>query len=100
MQVMRFLVHLGCSDDVAIPRQTTVREDMFGNVFRVLLRRLHPHPSGTACTRRPVQRTALRARARSIVASAHAERAAKNDAFGLRRLCEEVRRKKGAATRG
>ena len=50
--------------------------------------------------RRPVQRTALKARVRSAVASARAKRVAKNYAFGLRKVCEEVRRKKGAATRG
>ena len=50
--------------------------------------------------RRPVQRTALKARVRSVVASARAKRVAKNYAFGLRKVCEEVRRKKGAATRG
>ena len=37
---------------------------------------------------------------RSVVASARAKRVAKNYAFGLRKVCEEVRRKKGAATRG
>ena len=50
--------------------------------------------------RRPVQRTALKARVRSIVASGSAKLVAKNYAFGLRKVCEEVRRKKGAATRG
>ena len=50
--------------------------------------------------RRPVQRTALKARVRSVVAPARAKRVAKNYAFGLRKVCEEVRRKKGAATRG
>ena len=50
--------------------------------------------------RRPVQRTALKARARNVVASARAMRVAKNYALGLRKVFEEVRRKKGAATRG
>ena len=50
--------------------------------------------------RRPVQRTALKARVRSLMASARAKRVAKNYAFGLRRVCDEVRSKKGAATRG
>ena len=50
--------------------------------------------------RRPVQRAALKARARSVVTSARAKTVAKNYAFGLRKVCEEVRRKKGAATRG
>ena len=36
---------------------------------------------------------------RSIVASGSAKLVAKNYAFGLRKVCEEVRRKKGAATR-
>ena len=52
----------------------TIREDVFGNGFRVGVR--------------------------SVVASARAKRVAKNYAFGLRKVCEEVRRKKGAATRG
>ena len=50
--------------------------------------------------RRPVQRTALKARVRSIVTSARAKCVAKNYAFGLRKVCEEVRRNEGAATRG
>ena len=50
--------------------------------------------------RAPVQRNALKARVRSIVASGSAKLVAKNYAFGLRKVCEEVRRKKGAATRG
>ena len=64
----------GRSVDAAILRQITIREDVFGNGFRVGVR--------------------------SVVASARAKRAAKNYAFGLRKVCEEVRRKKGAATRG
>ena len=50
--------------------------------------------------RRPAQRTALDARARGIMTSARAMRVAENYAFGSRKVCEEVRRKKGAATRG
>ena len=50
--------------------------------------------------RRPVHRTALKARVRSAVATERAKRVAKNYAFGLRKVCEEVRRKKGAASRG
>ena len=50
--------------------------------------------------RRPVQRTALKARVRSLVATERAKRVAENYAFGLRTVCEEVRRKKGAASRG
>ena len=50
--------------------------------------------------RRSVQRTALKARVRSLVASGSAKLVAKNYAIGSRKVCEEVRRKKGAATRG
>ena len=64
----------GRSVDAAILRQITIREDVFGNGFRVGVR--------------------------SVVASARAKRVTKNYAFGLRKVCEEVRRKKGAATRG
>lgn len=50
--------------------------------------------------RRPIQRTALKARVRGLVASQKAKSVAKNYIFGLRNVCEEVRRKRGAASRG
>ena len=117
----------GRSVDAAILRQITIREDVFGNGFRVgvgaafsvpyspgipvalyalgapISARLHDRLScdcAIARFRAHAQRTALKARVRSAVASARAKRAAKNYAFGLRKVCEEVRRKKGAATRG
>ena len=50
--------------------------------------------------RRPIHRTALQARVRNLVASQKARTVAKNYVLGLRNVCEEVRRKRGAATRG
>ena len=50
--------------------------------------------------RRPIQRTALKARVRCLMASQKAKSVTKNYVFGLRKVCEEVRRKRGAASRG
>ena len=50
--------------------------------------------------RRPIQRTALKARVRRLVATKEAKNVARNLVIGLRKVCAEVKRKKGAATRG
>ena len=50
--------------------------------------------------RRPVQKTASKARVRRLVATDRARAVAKNLVLGLRNVCEEVQRKRGAASRG
>ena len=50
--------------------------------------------------RRPVQKTALKQRVRALLRSAKAEEVAKNTFKNLRKTCQEVLKKKGAATRG
>ena len=49
---------------------------------------------------RPVQKTALKQRVRALLRSAKAEEVAKNTFKNLRKTCQEVLKKKGAATRG
>ena len=50
--------------------------------------------------RRPIQRTALKARVRRLVQTERAKAVAKNFVVGLRQVSAEVVRKKGAASRG
>ena len=50
--------------------------------------------------RPPLQRTALKVRVRSLLRSSRAKAVAKSTFASLRKSCQEVLRKKGAATRG
>ena len=50
--------------------------------------------------RRPVQKTALKARVARVVRSERAKAVAKQCVLGLRKVCQEVHKKRGAASRG
>ena len=50
--------------------------------------------------RAPVDREGLKTRVRSLFQSAKAKTVAANCAKGLRKVCREVKKKNGAATRG
>ena len=50
--------------------------------------------------RKPAQRSAFKARVRSLCRSSRGQRVARNCMNGLRRACREVVQKRGAATRG
>ena len=89
-----FLARPGRSVDVANLRQIAIREDAFGKRFRAM------DLADLKAKLRPAQGAALKARARSVAASARAKREPKKCAFGLRTVCEGARRKKGAAARG
>ena len=53
-----------------------------------------------ASRRPPVNKTALRARVRQIVAQKKSQNVAKNLVAGLMRTCKAVKKNKGAAVRG
>ena len=58
----------------------------------------HHYTTLLKARRKPVKRSTLKARVRQLLKTQKAKEVAKNYVLSLRRVCEEVRRKKGAAS--